>query len=67
MTSINFDEMNLDELRKYVLTHREDTEAFYTYIDCSKADGSMIVVDLENDLWEKQIQSQIHSGKNNKT
>jgi hypothetical protein len=29
----------LDELRQYILTHREDTTAFYAYIDRSKADS----------------------------
>ncbi len=65
MTNIDFEQMNLDELRKYVLTNREDTKAFYTYIDRSKADGRMIIVDSEDDKWEKQIQSQIDLGENN--
>jgi hypothetical protein len=29
----NFQEMTLKELRTYVLSHREDDEAFYTYVD----------------------------------
>ncbi|WP_302884173.1 DUF6887 family protein [Kovacikia minuta] len=29
MTSANYAEMRLDELRQYVLTHGEDVEAFY--------------------------------------
>jgi hypothetical protein len=64
MTNIELEQMSLDELRKYVLTNREDTQAFYTYIDRSKADGRMIVVDSENDQWEQQIQSKVHSEKN---
>ncbi|MBL1209956.1 DUF6887 family protein [Geminocystis sp. GBBB08] len=56
MTSIKFDNMNLDELRKYVLNHREDKKAFYTYIDRSKADGRMIAVDYLDDKWEKEIE-----------
>ncbi|WP_421659582.1 DUF6887 family protein [Leptothermofonsia sp. ETS-13] len=29
----NYEAMNLDELRQYVLTHREDLNAFRVYID----------------------------------
>lgn len=28
-----FDEMSLEELRAYVLSHRQDNEAFYAYCD----------------------------------
>jgi hypothetical protein len=33
MTQVNFDAMNLDELRRYVLAYREDVHAFQTYVD----------------------------------
>jgi hypothetical protein len=39
MTTINYNTMNLDELRQYVLTHREDIQAFHHYIDRSKSSG----------------------------
>ena len=29
----NFTEMSLEELRAYVLSHRQDNEAFYAYCD----------------------------------
>jgi hypothetical protein len=29
MTSANYEAMGLDELRQYILTHREDIQAFY--------------------------------------
>jgi predicted RNase H-like HicB family nuclease len=32
--------MNQKELREYVLTHREDEEAFYAYVDRLHAEGS---------------------------
>ena len=59
MKSINYDTLSLDELRQHVLTHREDTTAFYAYIDRSKADGRMITVDLEDNHWEDKITSQL--------
>jgi len=59
MTSINFERMNLDELRQYILTHREDVNAFYAYIDRSKAEGRMIAIDLDDKDWEAKIGLQI--------
>jgi hypothetical protein len=59
MKPINYDTLSLDELRQYVLTHREDTTAFYAYIDRSKTDGRMITVNLEDNHWEEKITSQI--------
>jgi hypothetical protein len=32
MNPINYDTLSLDELRQYILTHREDTMGFYAYI-----------------------------------
>ena len=59
MTTANYDAMNIDELRQYVLTHREDLEAFRLYIDCSKASGRMITIDPNNNQWEQDLESRI--------
>ena len=45
MTLISYETMNLDELRQYVLNHRENIQAFHVYIDRSKASGRMISID----------------------
>ncbi|HLO47635.1 MAG TPA: hypothetical protein VK211_04365, partial [Kamptonema sp.] len=47
--------MSLDELRRYVLTNREDVDAFHQYIDRSKAAGRMISIDLNDSLWEENL------------
>jgi hypothetical protein len=62
MKPINYDALSLNELRQYVLTHREDTKAFYAYIDRSKSEGKMITVDLEDNHWEEKITEQIQKG-----
>lgn len=59
MTTANYDAMSIDELREYVLTHREDLEAFHLYIDRSKASGRMITIDPDNNQWEQDLESQI--------
>jgi hypothetical protein len=62
MKPINYDASSLNELRQYVLTHREDTKAFYAYIDRSKSEGKMITVDLEDNHWEEKITERIQKG-----
>lgn len=47
--------MNLDELRRYVLTHREDMTAFHVYVDRSKSEGRMNSLDLSDPKWEEKI------------
>lgn len=59
MTPTNYDDMNLDELRKYVLTHREDNNAFHAYVDRSKAAGRMITIDPSDPAWEKNLEQRI--------
>lgn len=59
MTAANYDAMTLDELRQYVLTHREDVAAFYAYVDRSKGSGWMISIDLNDQSWEENITTRI--------
>ena len=65
MTLANYHSMSLDELRKYVLHHREDINAFQTYIDRSKSTGRMITIDPSDPEWEKNLEQKI-SQKNSK-
>ena len=69
MTSPNYETMGLDELRQYVLTHREDIQAFHVYVDRSKASGRMITIDPTDPQWEenldRSIQSRISGEANN--
>lgn len=58
MIDNSYDRMSLDDLRQYVLTHRENERAFYAYIDRSKATGRMISIDL-NSNWEETLDRQI--------
>jgi hypothetical protein len=59
MTQANFDAMNLDELRRYVLAHREDINAFQIYVDRSKASGRMIAINPGDPNWEKALEQKI--------
>ncbi|MDB9309437.1 hypothetical protein PN471_12525 [Aphanizomenon sp. CS-733/32] len=59
MTLVNYQAMTLKELRRYVLTHREDIAAFHAYVDRSKSEGRMITINPNDQNWEKQIQQAI--------
>jgi hypothetical protein len=59
MTFTNYDAMNLDELRRYLLTHREDETAFHTYVDRSKTAGRMITIDPSDPEWEANLEHRI--------
>ena len=64
MTAINYNKMELDDLRKYVLAHREDIQAFQLYIDRSKASGRMIAVDAATPKWEEALEENIRRTAN---
>ncbi len=59
MTSDSYETMSLDELRQYVLNHRENIQAFHVYIDRSKASGRMISIDPSDPEWENNIDRRI--------
>jgi hypothetical protein len=61
MTFANYEAMGLDELRQYILTHREDVRAFQVYIDRSKASGRMITIDPSDPQWEVNLAKRIES------
>ena len=59
MTLASYDAMSLDELRQYILTHREDITAFHAYVDRSKAVGRMITIDPGDPQWEENLEQRI--------
>jgi hypothetical protein len=59
MTLVNYKAMTLKELRRYILTHREDISAFHAYVDRSKFEGRMITINPNDENWEEQIQQAI--------
>ncbi|GBF80539.1 DUF6887 family protein [Aphanothece sacrum] len=67
MTTLNYDEMSLDELRRYVLNYREDLNAFYAYIERSKATGRMITIDTNDQEWEDKLTHQIEKVTSSKS
>lgn len=56
---MTYNSMGLDELRQYVLRHREDFKAFQTYIDRSKSTGRMITIDPNDPKWEENLEQRM--------
>lgn len=52
---MNYSAMSLDELRRHMLAHREDIQAFQAYIDRSKAAGRMITIDPNDPNWKEKL------------
>jgi hypothetical protein len=53
MSQFDYRQMNQKELREYVLTHREDEEAFHAYVDLLHAEGNWVempALESEQDL-----------------
>jgi hypothetical protein len=63
----NYDGMSLENLRQYILTHREDNNAFHSYIDRSKATGRMISIDPSDPQWEENLEQKIQQVNMNKS
>jgi hypothetical protein len=57
--TLAYDSMSLDELRQYVLAHRDDTNAFHAYINRSKSSGRMITIDPSDPKWEENLEQRI--------
>ncbi|WP_235526516.1 DUF6887 family protein [Nostoc piscinale] len=64
MTLAKYQGMNRDELRDYVLKHREDTEAFYAYVELSKAEGKMTSINPDDENWEEKVIEAIRYSNN---
>jgi len=55
MTPVNYSLMTLKELRRYVLDHRDNIDAFQVYIDRSQEEGHMITINLEDIQWQTEV------------
>jgi hypothetical protein len=63
--TVNYDAMDLDELRRYMLEHREDIPAFHAYVDRSKAAGRMITIDVSDPDWEAKLDDRLRQSELN--
>ena len=63
MNKPNFKQMSLTELRKYVLSHREDIEAWDEYADRPRPNSILVTADTPIAQQEQIIDSLIQQKK----
>ncbi|MFB2936108.1 hypothetical protein ACE1B6_12720 [Aerosakkonemataceae cyanobacterium BLCC-F154] len=61
MTKVNFAAMSDRQLKQYILTHRDDKEAFYAYIDRRHSRPNKLTIKFEDPAWEEKIVSAIQT------
>ncbi|MFN6560651.1 MAG: DUF6887 family protein [Nostoc sp. ChiSLP01] len=55
MNKVNYAAMSDQELKSYLVTHKDDKEAFYAYMDRRKARLSDPAIKLNDPAWEEKI------------
>ncbi|MEH2192394.1 MAG: hypothetical protein V7K98_06960 [Nostoc sp.] len=55
MNQVNYTAMSDQELKSYFLTHKDDKEAFYTYMDRRKSRHRDAAIQLNDPAWEEKI------------
>lgn len=61
MTKVNYATMSDQELKRYILTHRDDQEAFHSYMDRRRTRAHGIAIELNDPVWEEKIVSAIQA------
>lgn len=59
MTEVNYAAMSDRELKQYLLTHRDDREAFYTYMDRRHSRPHQTAIEFDDPDWEEKLISLI--------
>lgn len=61
MTKANYAAMSDRELKQYILTHRNDQEAFYAYMDRRRSRPDKTAIEFDDPDWEEKIISVIRT------
>ncbi len=56
---VNYSTMSDQELKRYMLEHRNDSEAFYAYMDRVYARPQQTVVEPDDPEWEAKVTASI--------
>jgi len=59
MTKANYAAMTDQELKRYLVNHRDDREAFYAYMDRRKSRKRDVAIELNDPEWEQKIKAAI--------
>ena len=59
MKQINYAVMNNQELKRYMLIHRENKEAFNAYLDRKHSRPNKTIIEFDDPAWEEELISVI--------
>jgi hypothetical protein len=59
MSSVDYAVMSYQELRRYFLTHREDTAAFQAYLERRRERSRTVITTLDDPDFDRKIQAAI--------
>ena len=55
MSNVNYTAMSDRELKRYILTHRDDREAFYAYMDRRQSRSRKVTIKPDDPAWEEKL------------
>lgn len=61
MTKVNYAAMSDLELKRYILSHRDDQEAFYAYMDRRHSRSRQTAIEFDDPAWEEKVLSVIQA------
>lgn len=59
MTEVNYAAMSDRELKRYILSHRNDQDAFHAYMDRRRSRPHETAIKLDDPAWEEKMRSLI--------
>jgi len=67
MSRVNHSSMTDQKLKRYVLEHRDNNEAFYVHADCSRATSRLITIASTNPNREDKLVVKMRRNNQNRT
>lgn len=61
MTKVNYAAMSDRELKRYILTHRHDQEAFQAYMERRHSRPRRTAIEFDYPAWEEKVVSAIQA------
>jgi hypothetical protein len=59
MSSVNYAAMTDEQLKRYLLDHRDDQDAFHAYIDRRHAQNRPVIAHLDDPDFEAKLQAAV--------
>ena len=67
MSDVDYVTMSDRALKRRILSHRDDQEAFYTYLDLRHSHSDKSAIELDDPAWEEKVISAIQAQLNSRS